>query len=410
MRSTPSSPPWATTSCAPPGMTSSAGWKISRTAMPRSRQASSWAASARPAPSSAAMWTSCPQAWQMPSWTEAHGRPLRSSTGSASRSARRATRYAASCGPRSATRPVPGSGRTRMPAASSRRATSVVVRVSARASSGCACRSRRTSTSSGASPSTVAARASVRERRSTRPADYRAARQFQAGARLGGQVRSVAAAALELVDDGLDVLRAGPGRHQQRVRGVDHDDVVQPDARPPCARPGHDQAPGVDRRRRGRAAPRILSPGTSSAVGDQRRRARRSRPRRPSRSRRARRRPGRRRRPARRRRGRSRSSSAPATARPAGPGRPRAPAGRRARSGWYVASRSSSTDGPDDEHAGVPAVLARRPGTRAAVAASGFSTNSLTASARGAPSTCSGVARRGCSRTRSRGGSARCRS
>ncbi len=72
---------------APPGCTSSAGWKISRT-RPGSAGA---AASASPAPSSIAVCASCPQACITPFTVEAKGSPVSSCMGSASRSARSAT-------------------------------------------------------------------------------------------------------------------------------------------------------------------------------------------------------------------------------------------------------------------------------------------------------------------------------
>jgi hypothetical protein len=52
-------------------MISSAGWKIARTAIPRSRSPSSLALSASIAPRSAAVWTSWPQAWQTPGVVDA---------------------------------------------------------------------------------------------------------------------------------------------------------------------------------------------------------------------------------------------------------------------------------------------------------------------------------------------------
>ena len=87
IRSTPSIAPSATTSIAPPGCTSSAGWKISRT-RPGSPGAD---ASASPAPSSIAVCASCPQACMTPWTVEAKGRPVSSVSGSASMSARNAT-------------------------------------------------------------------------------------------------------------------------------------------------------------------------------------------------------------------------------------------------------------------------------------------------------------------------------
>ena len=83
------------------------------------------------------------------------GRSARGPAG-ASRSARRATRYAGSAAPRSTTTPLPSSRVGARPAAVSRSATTRLDRVSRRASSGCAWRSRRRPTSSGSSSSTAA--------------------------------------------------------------------------------------------------------------------------------------------------------------------------------------------------------------------------------------------------------------
>ena len=88
-------------SIAPPGCTSSAGWKISRT-----RPGSAGArASARPAPSSIAVCASCPQACMTFVTVEANGSPVASCSGRASMSARSATQR--SPWPTSQTRPVP---------------------------------------------------------------------------------------------------------------------------------------------------------------------------------------------------------------------------------------------------------------------------------------------------------------
>ncbi len=62
IRPTPSSTPDLIALSAPPGMTSSAGWKTRRTAFGRSPCRSS-AARTRPAPSTVVVWTSWPQAW-----------------------------------------------------------------------------------------------------------------------------------------------------------------------------------------------------------------------------------------------------------------------------------------------------------------------------------------------------------
>ena len=129
-------------SIAPPGCISSAGWKISRTRPGRSGAA----ASASPAPSSIAVCASCPQACMTPSTVDANGRPVSSCSGSASRSARRATQRSPK--PTSQTSPAPpGRVRGSSPAAISAAATSAVVRRSARPSSGTACSDRRQPTS-----------------------------------------------------------------------------------------------------------------------------------------------------------------------------------------------------------------------------------------------------------------------
>ena len=146
-------------SCAPPGMTSSAGWKISRTPRPAADEAPwLWVASARPAPRTMRRMQVVParvgdalgggrprQRGPVGDWegveVGAQGDPV--------------------CGVRRSdvddhAAPVQqGRGR---PAAVSRSATTRLVRVSRRASSGCAWRSRRRPTSSGSSSSTVACR------------------------------------------------------------------------------------------------------------------------------------------------------------------------------------------------------------------------------------------------------------
>ena len=66
-REAPSSTPEATTSVAPPGMVSSAGWKIART-VPGSPSS---VASAMATPRTTVVCTSCPQAWHRPSRVEA---------------------------------------------------------------------------------------------------------------------------------------------------------------------------------------------------------------------------------------------------------------------------------------------------------------------------------------------------
>ena len=117
-----------------------------RVATPASASRSACVASASPAPRHAATWTSCPQACATPGTADEYDRLVRSVTGSASMSARRATRYAASPGPMSAMSPLPGRRVIPMPASASRPPTRSVVLVSSNASSGCRCNSRRSST------------------------------------------------------------------------------------------------------------------------------------------------------------------------------------------------------------------------------------------------------------------------
>ena len=76
IRLTPSSAPSSISRVAPPGMTSSAGWNSSRT-RPGSSPAACTSASARPAPSRAVVWTSCPQAWATPATLLCHGSSVR---------------------------------------------------------------------------------------------------------------------------------------------------------------------------------------------------------------------------------------------------------------------------------------------------------------------------------------------
>ncbi len=112
--STPSSArPSSTTARAPctNSADSSEGWKISRTE-PCSCVFTSQ--SIRTAPSSMAMWPSCPQACMTPRCREENGSPVSSAIGSASMSARRATRRPGSPPAMSAMTPV---GRPRVPTA-----------------------------------------------------------------------------------------------------------------------------------------------------------------------------------------------------------------------------------------------------------------------------------------------------
>ena len=144
IRSTPSSAPSLDQpSSAPPGMTSSAGWNSSRT-----RPGSRPPRAPRPARgrrrAAPAVCTSCPQACATPGdRCCAHGSVVRSSTGSASRSARRATSGPVAGADVGDQPGVAGSGSSREPASSRRLATRSVVRSSCQDSSGWACRSRR---------------------------------------------------------------------------------------------------------------------------------------------------------------------------------------------------------------------------------------------------------------------------
>ena len=144
IRDTPSSAPAAIASIAPPGINSSAAWKISRTPT----GSSGAAASADAAPSSIAVWASCPQACATFGTVEAYGAPVRSAIGSASMSARNAMRGACS-GPKSQVNPVPpGSTFGFSPASTSRSATNWVVANSWRPNSGWRWMCRRHSTRS----------------------------------------------------------------------------------------------------------------------------------------------------------------------------------------------------------------------------------------------------------------------
>ncbi len=143
---------------APPGMTSSAGWNSSRT-RPGSSPRVATSARASPAPTSPAVWTSCPQACATPGVVLFHGSEIRSSTGSASRSARSAT--SGPSVPISARTPPPSGRVIRQPAPSSAETTASEVRSSAQLSSGWACRSRRRVTRSSAYLSTTSAMTEV---------------------------------------------------------------------------------------------------------------------------------------------------------------------------------------------------------------------------------------------------------
>ncbi|MDI2021316.1 hypothetical protein PJL18_01835 [Paenarthrobacter nicotinovorans] len=151
MRGTPSSTPCSMQDNAPPGIVSSAGWKMIRTVPPSGLfLCIRW--SVRAMPSIAVVWTSCPQACVTPWFLEANGRPVSSMIGKASMSPRRAVAMGPS--PTSTVSPVPSSRRGLSPAASSRSTSLSVVRNSLNDSSGCAWRSRRNSMSPGSSSST----------------------------------------------------------------------------------------------------------------------------------------------------------------------------------------------------------------------------------------------------------------
>ena len=156
--STSSRAPAASRCRAPPGMTSSAGWKSSRT-RPASAPRALASASARPAPTSPAVCTSCPHACATPGTVLRHGSVTRSSTGRASRSARSATSREPL--PISAITPPPSRWLTAQPVPSSALTTRSEVRSSAQLSSGWACRSRRSSTRSSAYLSTTSAMTEV---------------------------------------------------------------------------------------------------------------------------------------------------------------------------------------------------------------------------------------------------------
>ena len=122
----------AIVSIAPPGISSSAGWKISRSP----RGSSGAPASARAVPSRIAVCASWPQACAALGIVEAYGAPVRSAIGNASMSARNATRGSWS-GPKSQVSPVPpGSTLGLSPASTNRSATNCVVAYSWRPSSG----------------------------------------------------------------------------------------------------------------------------------------------------------------------------------------------------------------------------------------------------------------------------------
>lgn len=156
IRPTPSSAPHAIASAAPPGSTSSAGWKISRTGR-RSRPSRYSSARTRAAPSTTVVCTSWPQACARSGTVDRYAQSiLVSGMGSASMSARSAITepVTGSTSPMSQIRPVPPpSTRGRRPAFSRRALIAAVVRNSWLPSSGCMCRSRRKATSSARSSS-----------------------------------------------------------------------------------------------------------------------------------------------------------------------------------------------------------------------------------------------------------------
>ena len=123
IRLTPDIAPAAIVSIAPPGISSSAGWKTSR----NPTGSSGAPASASAVPSRIAVCPSCPQACAALGIVEAYSAPVRSAIGNASMSARNAIRGSRS-GPKSQVSPVPpGSTFGLSPASTNRSATNCVV-------------------------------------------------------------------------------------------------------------------------------------------------------------------------------------------------------------------------------------------------------------------------------------------
>jgi hypothetical protein len=117
---------------APPGISSSAGWKISRSAI----GSSGTPANANAVPSRIAVCASWPQACAALGIVDSYGAPVRSAIGNASMSARNAIRGSCS-GPKSQVSPVPpGSTFGLSPASTNRSATNCVVAYSWRPNSG----------------------------------------------------------------------------------------------------------------------------------------------------------------------------------------------------------------------------------------------------------------------------------
>ena len=413
MRSTPSRPPWATTSCAPPGMTSSAGWKISRTATPRSRHASSCARSASPAPSSAAGVDVVPagvaDARRGPRPRAGRSGPA---TGSASRSARSATRYAASRRPevgdqaRAGQRPHAGSrprsrrrgderGRPRLGAGQLGVRVQVASHLHQLPRQPVHGRAQGVGEEGGGPQdlqTTQPARPSGRgttggaarhrpaaQVRSARPLLFSSStRALTSWARARVVTSTASGVSTTTTSSSPSTATVRPDRGDDQPVGVVGDDVV---ARAEDLDPRQVVAVGDQRAERGEVAHVV-----------------------PAEGRRAPPRPGRRQRRARRPRGRSRSSSAPATAPPAGPGsaamRPQA-AGQ-----LGVVARPAGRAAPTRGRRTCPAfqrysrvdVARRRPS-----AASGFSTNSSTREGARRTVDLERLADVGCSRTRSPG-------
>ena len=134
--------PCSITASAPPGMVSSAGWKITRTPGGNSPSRSSLRRTSA-TPSITVVWISCPQAWL--SRYGPRRTPGRFPPGSAAHRYPRAGRWPAGLRRRPQKRPVPSSSCGSNPAAVNRAASLSVVRNSLCDSSGCWCRSRRKS-------------------------------------------------------------------------------------------------------------------------------------------------------------------------------------------------------------------------------------------------------------------------
>ena len=209
--------PSSTITRAPP-RPSSAGWKMKCTVPSKRRVRASW----RAAPSSIAVWPSWPQPWCTPAMPARHARGA-TARRSATRPCRRAGRPRGALLPwrKRADTPVPASPScTSRPSRRNAAATMPAVRRSSNASSGCACRSRRSATRSGQSGRRSCRRAHHRTPSTARPTRV-LLRHVDHALESDGQLRRSARCMVPLLRRQFDSLVRDRGTVRQIPRPID---------------------------------------------------------------------------------------------------------------------------------------------------------------------------------------------